>query len=219
MRRAEPNLPAERVKVLAKKREKSIEAKCHPAIFEIAQLHKELIEALKALPVGSPQEVIATIETRMDKRLKEIEQKYSGPIPPAPNTFTAQIIFSDAALRADSDAQGIAESMHFERHRIPAKVDVERRARKDWNATRRLLRTTSDLEQLRCGKGPIQAFKGNLDHSTMFQTLWGFGIEKLGPEELADFFDRFCPCSCEGHSADALKNQRARFRSLFPPGN
>jgi len=72
-----------------------------------------------------------------------------------------------------------------------------------------VLRTITDVEQLRCSK-PIQAFKGNLEHSNMFENFLGFGLERLSPDELADFFDWFCPCGCEVHDADALKKQRVR---------
>jgi hypothetical protein len=72
------------------------------------------------------------------------------------------------------------------------------------------------MERIRCGK-PIRPFKGNLEHQSMFESFWGFGIERLNPDELADFFDQFCPCASEGHDPDALKKHRARFaRSIAP---
>lgn len=33
---------------------------------------------------------------------------------------------------------------------------------------------------------PIRPFKGNLEHQNMFEVSWGFGIEKLSPDELSD---------------------------------
>jgi hypothetical protein len=148
----------------------------------------------------------------LEQRLREIKQKYSGPIPPAPNTFATQTIFSRKALKSKSDAQGIAEMIHWERHKIPRIQDLKKMAARDWDASRRVQRTLSDLEQLRCGKGPIQSFKGDLEHRNIFETLWGFGLERLTPTELADFFDRFCPCGSEEHDTDALKKQRTRFK-------
>jgi len=154
----------------------------------------------------------AEIENKFGKGLDEIQRKYSGPVPPPPNTFTAQILFRDVAN--ESDAEGIAEWLHFERHRVTMKADLDERQKGSWPATQRVLRTANDLERLRCGK-KIYPFKGDLEHSCMFRNLWGFGLEKLTPEELADLFDLYCPCGCEGHDPDSLKKQRNRFRDLL----
>ena len=211
MRRGEARLPIERVKERAEKRQKSIVAKCHPAIFELAQVLKETIEAIKALPPNPPSQLTTLIEARLKKRTEEIHRRYSGSIQPAPDTFSAQIIFSEVALVSNSDTQGVAEWIHWARHGTPAKKDAKKTRAKDWGGSRRLQRTTADLEQLRCEKGPIQPFKGDLEHSTMFVTLGkGFGMEELTPEELTDFFDSYCPCGKE-HVPESLKKQRARF--------
>lgn len=215
MRRDEPKLLVERVQERAEKRQESIVAKCHPAIFELAQLWRESIEARKSLGTNPPPELIAEIDAKMEERLKAIKKKYSGPVSPAPNTFAAQIIFSDSALKSQSDGQGIIESLHWERWKTPLRQDVEKARARDWDASRRVQRTISDLEQLRCGKGPIQPFKGDVEHGNMFDVLWGFGIERLTPEETADFFDSYCPCGSEGHDPDALKKQRARFQKVL----
>jgi len=215
MRRDE-HTPVEKVREWTEKRQESIIEKCHPATFELAQLFKECIEARKALGANLSPELIAKIDARMEERLEAIKRKYSGPVPPGPNTFAAQIIFSDEALTSESDTQGIVETLHWERWKIPLKQDLEKVRARDWDASRRVQRTISDLEQLRCGEGPIQRFRGNLEHSNMFQVLWGFGIENLTPLELADFFDSFCPCgSAEPHDPDALKKQRARFQIVL----
>ncbi|HVB55208.1 MAG TPA: hypothetical protein VNE63_02090 [Candidatus Acidoferrales bacterium] len=214
MRRSEPQ-PVNKLETAVTKRHDSTVAKCHPAIFELAQLLKDSIEARKTLGPNPSRELVAKIEGRLDRRLAKIHEKYSGSVQPAPNTFAAQIMFSDDALKSDSDEPGIAEWIHFERHKKTAKVDAKKRAQRDWDAGRRVLRTASDLEQLRCGRGPLLPFKGDSDHSSMFGALWGLGIEKLAPEELADFFDLYCPCGREGHDPDALKKQRTRFQNVL----
>ncbi|HVB56738.1 MAG TPA: hypothetical protein VNE63_09955 [Candidatus Acidoferrales bacterium] len=217
MRRGEPKPLIERLEDLDKKRQAAIVEKCHPATFEMAQLWKDSIEARKAMGPNPPHELIAGIEDRVEKRLTEIHLKYSGPVQPEPDRFAAQMIFSDAALKSESDAQGVAEAIHFQRHKTPAKRDAEKMRAKDWKASRRIQRTIADLEQLRCGQGPIEPFKGNEEHWNMFETLWGMGLEKLTPEELTVFFDKYCPCDSKAHEPDALKNLRARFRkALFP---
>lgn len=211
MRKGETKSVADRVEELAKRKE-SIRRRCNPAFFEIAPVWKESVEALRRLGPNPPAGLTAKIEAKLASRLKGIQRKYSGPVPPPPNTFAAQAIFSDAAK--ESDAVGVAEWAHFQRHRTAMKVDLEKRQQKDWPAGRRILRTLSDLERLRCGQR-IQPFKGDLEHSSMFQTMWGLGLEKLSPEELADVFDWYCPCGSKEHDPEALKKQRNRFKRLL----
>lgn len=214
MKKGEPKSVVRRVSALAEKRKNSIQQKCHPALFELAPLWKESITDFKRLGSNAPRERVVELERKFNNRLDEIQTKYSGPQPPAPNTFAAQTIFRNEENMSDAD--GLADWIHFDRHKVPLKDDLERRQDKDWDSASRILRTASDLEQLRCGK-PIRPFKGNLEHQNVFESFWGFGIEKLTPEELADFFDQFCPCGSEGHDPDALKKNRSRFARLIAP--
>lgn len=210
MKKGEPRAVVDRVINLYQARKESIERKCHPTLFEMAALWNESITVFQALGPNPPTEAIAAIQRRFEQGIEEIEQKYSSPsVLPQPKTFPAQTIFRDDAR--GPDLSRIADWIHFERHRVPLSADIQRRREKDWDSTHRLLRTVSDMEQLRCGK-PIMPFKGNLEHWNMFEVLWGLGLEKLNPEELADFFDAFCPCTEEGHDPDALKKLRRRFK-------
>jgi len=204
---------AKQIRRRVERRQEEIVAKCHPAIFEIAQVWKESIAAFNSLGPNPPRGVVTEIKARFDNRLDEIQRTYSGNASPAPNTFATQVIFSDAALRSKSDDQGVAECIHFERHRTPLKLDAAKRSSKDYDASRRILRTAADLEALRCGR-KIRAFKGELEHRDMFETLWGFGVERLTPEELVIFFDEYCPCG-KVHDPDALKKFRSRFQKLL----
>jgi hypothetical protein len=190
----------------------SVAKKCQPATVELAQLWKESIEALKRLRPTPANERVTEIIEKLDKGLAEIHLKYSGPTPPPPNTFAAQTVFSNSAMQSASDDPGIREWFNWQRHRVPHKTDIEKMQARDWDASRRVQRTISDLEQLRCGKGPIKPFKGDLEHSGMFNLLSGFGIERLTPDELVVFFDNFCPCGIETHEPDALRKQLARFK-------
>lgn len=211
MRKGQPNPPAARVH----KRWDSVESKCHAAIFELAIVYKESAEARKSLGPNPPAALIEEIERRYEARLTEIFLRHSGPVPPEPDRFAAQTVFSEISLNSLSDDNGSIELQHWDRHKIPLRFDVEKMADKNWDASRRVQRTIADLEQLRCGKGPILPFKFQIEHADIFLTLWGLGIEKLSPEEMADFFDRFCPCGCDGHDPSALKNQRRRFRKIL----
>jgi hypothetical protein len=194
-------------------RQEAIVAKCHPAIFELAQLWKESIAALSSLGANPPPEILAELEAGLEKRSEAIQRKYSGNLPPDPNKFAAQVMFSEAALKSESDHRGVVEWIHFERHRTPLKADVGKRTAKDYEASRRILRTAGDVETLRCNR-KIQAFKGEIEHRNIFENLWGFGLENLTPEELAFFFDTYCPCG-KVHDPDALKKARNRFRQVL----
>lgn len=204
----------QRVEELAERRKNSILMKCHPALFELAPLWKGSIMAVQALGSNPAKERVAEVERKFENRLQQIHRKYSGPIPAPPGTFAAQSIFRADANMSDDD--GIADWIHFERHKIPLKDDLLKRRRNEWSSTGRVLRTITDLERIRCGKR-ILPFKGNMEHGNMFENFWGFGLEKLSPDELADFFDWFCPCKCEGHDPDALKKHRARFKLTLEP--
>src|SRR6185437_5567377 len=111
-----------------------------------------------------------------------------------------------------SDDYGKIEQLHWMRHGTSLKADVAKMQAEDFKASARIRRTWNDLEELRQGHD-IRPFKNNLEHANVFQILWGLGIEKLSPTELADFFDRYCPCGHD-HDLKALKNQRKRFGEL-----
>lgn len=116
MKKGEPKSVVQRVENLAEKRKNSIQQKCHPALFELAPLWKESITKFKRLGSNAPKERLAELEQEFEKRLQEIHTKYSGPNPPAPNTFAAQAIFRNEANMSDAD--GIADWIHFDRHKI-----------------------------------------------------------------------------------------------------
>jgi hypothetical protein len=194
---------------------KSIEEKCNPAMFEMAQLWKESIEALRNAGPNPSKEAVEAIDARVSERSVELHHRYPDLALLNSRAFIDQSIFSESAFTADSDSRGVLEWLHFERHGIPFKHDEEDAMKGDWGASRRVQKTIADAEQLRCGKGPIKRFQGNLEHSNMFETMWGLGIERLTEEELAAFFDKYCPCGIESHNPDALGNHRERFQGML----
>lgn len=192
----------------------SIQQKCHPVVFDMSQLWKESIEDLKKASDNPSKEAVEALEARFLERAREINNRYPDLKELKADEFCAQNIFSEPMLTSKSTSQGITEWLHFERHRIPMKRDMELMKAGDWDASQRVQRTIRDIEQIRCGKGPIRPFQGNLEHSNIFETMWGLGVEKLTQEELADFFDRYCPCG-EAHDPGALKKHRERFRKAL----
>lgn len=173
------------------------------------------MEALKRVGPNPSKEAAADIEAECSKRTTEINNRYPELANIETRKYKAESIFSEAAFVSPSTLQGLMEWLHFERHRIPFKQDAERTQAGNWEASRRIQRTIADAEQIRCGGGPILPFQGNLEHSNIFENLWGLGIENLTQEELADFFDKYCPCGIENHDPGALKKHRDRFQKAI----
>lgn len=58
----------------------------------------------------------------------------------------------------------------------------------------------------------MKPFKIDADHWDLIALGWGLGLEKLSPEELADFADWYCPWGKKNHNADNLKQLRFTFQ-------
>jgi hypothetical protein len=189
----------------------AIGRKLQPALLEMAQLFKECIQALESLGPNASRELAASIEARLDERLEEIKTRYSGPVQLPKNSFPCEIVFPFESARDDGEI-AVASALHWERHKVPLAQDIERMNMRDGEATRRILRTMADYEAIRCEQKKPKPFKGKIDHSNLFQIGLGpLGLQNLTAEELAIFFDRFCPSCREAHNANALRRQRAEF--------
>jgi hypothetical protein len=189
---------------------KAVEAKVHPALLEMATLFKEFVETVETLYKYKSRELLAPVEAEFDKRCEEIFRRFSGPVQPPNGHFPSETIFA-AGLATHSEEIALAEFLHWERHKVPHTKDIERLNHRDGNAARRVLRTMADYEGIRCDKKRPKPFKGKADHSSIFGFGLGLGLENLSGEELAIFFDRFCPSCREVHNADALRRQRTEF--------
>lgn len=187
----------------------AITAKVNPALPEMAWLFKECTEAAEPLYKFRSRELLAPIEAKMEKGLAEIHRRFSGPVQPPKNTFPCEVIFPPESK--ESEGLAMAAFLHWERHKIPLARDVKRMEEKDGEAVRRVLRTVGDYEAIRCDRKRPKPFKGKIDHSNIFGFGLGLGLEKLTAEELAVFFDRFCPSCRDAHNPDALRRQRAEF--------
>jgi hypothetical protein len=220
MRKGEANL--EKLAPDLVKRRDNVSEKVHPALFAFLKLNKEIAEAQRSLGPNPPMELVNRIEDRFEWRTIEIFVQYSGCAQPAENQFPAQTIFSSTALESVSDAQGVAEYIHFNRHGTTLKSDAQKMQAGDYKASLRVQRTFGDYEALRCGRGPVKRFRGELQHNSIFQFGIGLGLECLTPEELAYLFDEHCPCGCvvkEGHSPDGLYRLRKRFLDRLKKAN
>lgn len=205
---------SERTIKAIKKRLAAIQQKVHPALPELLTAFREAEEAWKSLSVAEcTPERLQNIQQQLDRELDHIQRKYSGPVQAPRGTFGVEGIYTESALASGSKEEAaVAEYVHWHRHKEPFGKDRQKMDAKNHAASRRVQRTISDYETLRCGQGPIKPFKGDADHSDFFATGWGLGLEKLSPEELADFADCYCLCGKETHNADNLKQQRLRFK-------
>jgi hypothetical protein len=196
-----------------KRRAAAIQRKIHPALPELLNALKEAEAVRQSLSASDrTPERLREIETQFDKELDRIERKYSGPVQSPRGTFGVEGIYSESALSSGSEEAAVAEYVHWHRHKKSLGKDTQEMKAKDHAASRRVQRTFSDYETLRCGQGPIKSFKGDADHWDFFATGWGLGLENLSPEELADFADWYCLCGRKSHNADNLKQQRLRFK-------
>jgi hypothetical protein len=195
------------------KRVTAIELKIHPALPKMFDALREAEVTRRSLaPRDRTPERLREIDNRFEADLDRIYRSYSGPVQSPKGTFGVEGIYSERTLASGSEKAAVAEYVHWHRHKKPLGGDTQKMNAKDHVASRRVQRTFSDYEMLRCGQGPIKPFKGDADHWDFFAIGWGLGLEKLSPEELADFADWYCLCGERSHNADNLKQQRLRFK-------
>jgi hypothetical protein len=74
-------------------------------------------------------------------------------------------------------------------------------------SSEKMQRIMQDGHKLRYGE-TIEATKGKIDHRIMFSFGLALGLDNLSCEELASFFDEFCPTCQKEHDPDSLCRQR-----------
>jgi hypothetical protein len=70
-----------------------------------------------------------------------------------------------------------------------------------------MMRIIEDGHKLRYGD-VVTPPKGKMDHRIILDMGLGRGLEKLTNEELAEFFDEFCPTCEKEHDSDSMGRQR-----------
>jgi len=84
-------------------------------------------------------------------------------------------------------------------------VAEDRKGVKD--SSEQVQRIMQDGHKLRYGEN-IEATKGKIDHRIIFSFGLALGLDNLSCEELASFFDAFCPSCVKEHDPDSLCRQR-----------
>jgi len=215
----------ERIEKQARQRRERIEKLVPPQIREALKAYREAVQGLHAIEKNPLEELVKEIEQKLLRESQDIAKRYPATEKTSPGPTGPEIIYADPPSVFDEselhaymdlmDGPAIPQYLHWERHSTPLQDDLSEGNGKNWEARQRVLRTASDVEQLRCGQGPIKPFKTDLDHSDVFDFVLGFGLEKLTCEELADFFNEHCPCGRDDHDPESLKKQRARRLKTF----
>jgi len=202
-----------------------MKAKLHPVLPKIASIYKDGVRELMAvqkekLPRDRYWGRVAAIDAKTTERLaNEVAPLISGT---QLSALTATDLFykgSFASLEASAQNPGDA-SAELEAIITPLKeFDAEHRFREPlqqiaeehtfgkFESTKKFLRLEADWQSVRYGSG-LPPFKGNIDHRILMIYGLGYGLENATADELAEFFDMFCPCESETHDADDLRKLR-----------
>jgi len=183
---------------------RSWERKVHPAFKLGAEAFKEAIVAFESIGPDSPLTLRQEIADRLRSQLEHIWTRF-----PELKSPTNRLLYS---WSPDSRLNDL-EHLHWRRHQEPLHQALARAQADDLDALGRVNRTNSDYLAWRRLQ-PVKPFKIDPNHWTLFEIGFDLGLNKLSSEELADCFDAVCPCG-RIHDADALKKQRARFRTAI----
>lgn len=202
-------------------------SKLHPAFIAMADANKRATlalatilknakEAEKLLGLGiTPQqktEIAKRVISERDKlfeqsakEIVDIDNRYK----PLPESKLCFPYLTDSPR--ENESRALFEWLHWERHHESLGRAREADQRGDLKAWERLARTAKDWRTIVFKKGAIKPFQGGIYHRDIFTIGLSFasGMENLTGEELAEFFDDFCPCE-KTHDARALQKQRKR---------
>lgn len=183
--------------------------------MDFATLYKESITAWKALGPNPSWDRVAPIDEKHREKLEEFRKKYAD-VRLGSSAF--DLIYVDGPTgwppsQRDKD-QGFLENLYWKHYKEPLWIALQKVQQGDVNAYRRVMRIGEYYQRRRFSQGPMKPAKGDPDHSDLLEMGLDMGLDKLSPEELADFFDTFCPCG-KIHDPDALKKQRLRTRKAL----
>jgi len=208
-------------------------SKLHPAFIEMVDANKgmelelsaileEAKRAEKALSAHATLEqksqiakrVIAKrdeLVRRLEKEIVDIDTRYK-PLSASTLCFPYMTGLGQKDQSAENESRTFFEWLHWGRHRESLQNATEADEQGDVSAWDRIARTARDWRTIIFKKGAIKPFQGGIYHRDIFEFGLSFasGMEKLTGEELAQFFDFYCPCGKETHDARALQKQLAR---------
>jgi hypothetical protein len=187
------------------------------ALATILKQAKREERALGRNPTSEDQSQIAKrvisqrdeLVQRFDSEIIEIDSRYK----PLPESNLCFPYLGDLAQphSPENESRLLFRWLHWERHHESAEKAEEADRQGDISAWDRLARTARDWRTIIYKKGAIKPFQGGSYHQDIFQFGLSFasGMDKLMGEELAGFFDSYCPCG-KTHDVRALQRQLAR---------
>lgn len=208
-------------------------SKLHPAFVEMANAYTKFMLELEAIleeahraeeaaganmSPGEKSQIAARVVSRRDELMSRFEKKIAEidnrhkPLAASPLCYPYLTDLPKETPIEERDAQTLFDWIHWERHHQSANKDAEADSQGDLEAWQRLARTGTDWRTITFKKGPIKPFQGGIYHQDLLGIGLSFatGMEKLTAEELADFFDTYCPCGTEIHDSGALRKQCLR---------
>lgn len=183
--------------------------------LEIAQVYRELEEAIRQVQGRPDKEAASRIRTQAVEKLVEIAKRHRD-LPEGVDSIYSLITVTGPTVRFE-EAVKQPPSAHFraflgwlawKRFRRPLWQLIQEDAAGNRKASKMVERIFIEGNKLRYGE-KLPGFKHDLDHTGLLEMGLPLGLDKLTAEELADCFDEVCSCGQE-HTGDALKKQRKR---------
>jgi hypothetical protein len=139
--------PSDRAVEQIQKRRAAIRQKIHPALPEIFERVRAAEKAWKALKKSDQtRERLGEIERKLDEELETIKRKHSGRAQAPKGTFGVEAVFREETLASQSDAKAVVEYLHWNRHKTSLTRDVQQMQSKDYEASKRVQRTSKTLK-------------------------------------------------------------------------
>jgi hypothetical protein len=191
----------------------------------VTELKAIQAEALRTKPKLSKEQYwkrIGTLNAKIDARFaEEVGPLVSGRELPTLNGSDAfyGVAFAamdeliknpaDGSLELLALTAGLMEFDAEHRFHTPLKVIRDQDFVGDRRSTDKFLQLEANRERVRYDEG-LPPFKGNIDHRILMKYGLGYGLENATAEELAEFFDFFCPCEADSHDESDLRKLRKR---------
>jgi hypothetical protein len=208
--------------------------KMQPVFFELADLNQQFEERWSkiereckqgletAAGANAPEikqqvleyfrERVRELSRETDEKLVDIDKRYK------PFSFNP-LAFSYLTLDPpSSDAEGIFEWLHFQRHGEGYWTTAMKDANGEIGAWDRISRTEKDFRIAVLGQGPIKPFRFDVEHRQLLELIICFEDQRLTAEELAHCVDCYCACGREHHEVNTLKRLRARLEADLRTG-